>query len=229
MRSTTMATRTLGHVTVTLPELDEPGLYLAGVASLDSPRGMVRDFLYGEAELRSLELTDTQLITGRMYGVRSQRVDFEAVNLHGVEIVGSDLGSARWSDSKLTRVVLKDCRLMGAALVGITLDDVLFESCKLDYATFQKVRVTGPVAFVDCVLNDAVFTDCDVSGTVFSACPMKRTGFGAGRYQDTDLRGNDLSDILGAGNLAKARIGHGQQVELAEALVRELDITVGDD
>ncbi|MFE1578506.1 pentapeptide repeat-containing protein [Streptomyces fradiae] len=224
-----MATRTLGHVTVTLPELDEPGLYLAGVASLDNPRGMVRDFMYGEADLRSLELTGTQLITGRVSGVRSQRVDFEAVNLHGVEIVGSSLGSVRWSDSRLTRVVLKDCRLMGAALAGITLDDVLFESCRLDYATLRQVRVTGPVAFVDCVLSEAVFTDCDVSGAVFSACPMKRTGFGAGRYQDTDLRGNDLSDIRGAGNLAKARIGHGQQAELAEALVRELGITVGDD
>ncbi|MEU3446967.1 pentapeptide repeat-containing protein [Streptomyces thermolilacinus] len=224
-----MATRTLGHVTVTLPELNEPGLYLANVATLDNPRGLVQDFTYTGTDLRSLELTDTQLITGRVSGVRSKRVDFDALNLHGVEIADSDLGSARWSSSKLTRVVLKNCRLMGATLVGLALDDVLFESCKLDYATFQKVRATGPVAFVDCVLSEASFTDCDLSGAVFSACPLKRTDFGPGRYRDTDLRGNDLSDIRGAGNLARVRIGHGQQAELAEALVRELAITIGDD
>lgn len=224
-----MATRTMGRVTVTLPELDEPGLYLANVATLDNPRGIVQDFAYTDADLRSLELTDTQLITGRVSGVRSKRVELEALNLHGVEIVGCDLGSVRWSDSKLTRVVLKDCKLMGAALAGIALDDVLFESCRLDYATFEKVRATGPVAFSDCVLSEAAFTDCDVSGAVFSTCPLKGTEFGPGRYRDTDLRGNDLSDIRGAGNLARVRISHGQQAELAEALVHELGITIGDD
>ncbi|URM90016.1 pentapeptide repeat-containing protein [Streptomyces sp. MRC013] len=113
-----MATRTFGHVTVTLPELDEPGLYLANVVTLDSPHGIVRDFAYSDADLRSLELADTRLITGRVSGVRSKRVAFEAVSLHGVEIVGSDLGSVRWSGGKLTRVVLRDCRLTGAAPPG---------------------------------------------------------------------------------------------------------------
>ncbi|MCQ0024118.1 pentapeptide repeat-containing protein [Streptomyces somaliensis DSM 40738] len=113
-----MATRTFGHVTVTLPELDEPGLYLANVVTLGSPRGIVQDFAYSDADLRSLELADTRLITGRVSGVRSKRVEFEAVSLHGVEIVGSDLGSVRWSGGKLTRVVLRDCRLTGAAPPG---------------------------------------------------------------------------------------------------------------
>lgn len=177
----------------------------------------------------SLELTDTQLITGRISGVRSKRVEFEALNLHGVEITESDLGSARWSDSKLTRVVLRDCKLMGAALDGLVLDDVLFEKCKLDYATFDKVRATGPVAFTGCVLTEAVFTDCDLSDVVFSDCTLRLTEFSHGRYRDTDLRGNDLSTLRGVANLAKVRIDPGQQTDLVQALVSELDITIGDD
>ncbi|MFB7178584.1 pentapeptide repeat-containing protein [Streptomyces sp. NPDC056257] len=224
-----MAIRTFGHATITLPELDEPGLYLSNVDNLDSSRGTVEDFAYGDADLRSLDLTQTQLVTGRIAGIRAKRVELEAVNLHGVEITGSDLGSARWTESKLTRVHIRDCKLMGAALDGLVLDDVLFEGCKFDFATFEKVRTTGPVAFIGCVLTEATFTDCDLSDAVFTDCTLRLTEFGTGRYRNTDLRENDLSAIRGVANLAKVRIDPGQQSDLAEALVGELDITIGDD
>ncbi|MFI9112600.1 pentapeptide repeat-containing protein [Streptomyces venezuelae] len=224
-----MATRVFRHVIVTTPDLDEPGLYLSKVDSLDSARGIVQDFSFRDADLRSLDLADTRLITGRITDVRSQRVEFQALNLHGVEIAGSDLRSVRWSESRLTRVVVRDCKLMGAALDGLVLDDVLFESCKFEYATFDKIRATGPVAFAGCVLTEAVFSDCDLSGAVFSDCILRVVEFGSGRYRDTDLRGNDLSTIRGVANLAKVRIDHTQQADLVHALVGELDITVGDD
>lgn len=224
-----MATRNVGHVTVTTPELGEPGLYLSTVDTLDSPRGIVQDFTYGDADLRSLDLTDTQLITGRITGLHSKRTEFEGLNLHGVEITSSDFGAARWSESKLTRVHVRDSKLMGAALDGLVLDDVLFESCKFGFATFEKVRATGPVAFVGCAFTEATFTDCDLTDAVFSDCGLRLTEFGAGRYRDLDLRGNDLSTVRGVANLAKVRIEHGQQTQLAEALVDELQIALGDD
>ncbi|WP_327388132.1 pentapeptide repeat-containing protein [Streptomyces sp. NBC_01207] len=224
-----MAIRTFGHATITLPELDEPGLYPSDVDSLDSARGTVPDFAYRDAELRSLGLAQTQLVTGRIAGIRAKRAEFESVNLHGVEITGSDLGSARWTESKLTRVHIRDCKLMGAALDGLVLDGVLLEGCKLDFATFEKVRATGPVAFIGCVLTEATFTDCDLSDAVFTDCTLRLTEFGTGRYRNTDLRENDLSAIRGVANLAKVRIDPGQQSDLTEALVSELDITLGDD
>ncbi|WP_431783110.1 pentapeptide repeat-containing protein [Streptomyces chumphonensis] len=224
-----MASRTFGHVTVTTPDLDEPGLYLSVAETLDSPRDAVQDFTYGDVDLRSLALTGIRLITGRVSDVRAKQVEFEALNLHGVEITGSDLGSVRWSESKLTRVHFRDCKLMGAALDAVVLDDVLFERCRFDYAGFEKVRATGPVAFVGCALTEVTFTDCDLSDAVFSDCGLMLTEFGAGRYRDTDLRGNDLSQIRGVANLAKIRIDSGQQADLAQALVDELAITLGDD
>ncbi|QDY78229.1 pentapeptide repeat-containing protein [Streptomyces qinzhouensis] len=223
-----MASRAFGRITVTTPDLDEPGLYLSVVESLASPRGTMQDFAYGDVELRSLALTGIQLITGRVRDVRAKHVEFDALNLHGVEITSSDLGSARWSRSRLTRVHFRDCKLMGAAMDGLVLDDVLFEKCRFDYAGFEKVRATGPAAFVGCAFTEAVFTDCDLSGAVFSDCGLRLTEFGGGRYRDTDLRGNDLSRIRGVANLAKVRIEPGQQTDLAQALVNELGITIGD-
>ncbi|MCX4783339.1 pentapeptide repeat-containing protein [Streptomyces sp. NBC_01264] len=187
-------TRTFGRVAVTLPGLDEPGLYLSAVDTLDSPRGIVQDFTFGDADLRALDLADARLATGRITGLRSKRTEFEALNLHGVEITNCDLGAVRWTESKLTRVHLRDCKMMGAAFDGLVLDDVLFEGCKFDLATFEKVRVTGPVAFIGCVLTEATFTDCDLSDAVFTDCKLRLTEFGAGRYRGTDFRENDLRD-----------------------------------
>jgi uncharacterized protein YjbI with pentapeptide repeats len=224
-----MSTRTFGTVTVTTPVLDEPGLYLTNVETLDNPRGTIQDFTFGDADLRSLDLADNQLITGRIHSVRLQRVQFEALNMHDVEIAGSDLGTARWSESKLTRVVIRDSKLLGATLDGLILDDVLFESCKFDYTTFERLRATGPIAFTGCMLTEATFTDCDLSTVAFSECTLRLTEFGPGRYWGTDLRGNDLSTVRGVANLAKVRIDLDQQHDLIQALMNELDITVGDD
>ncbi|MEU5811205.1 pentapeptide repeat-containing protein [Streptomyces sp. NPDC047718] len=224
-----MSTRTFGHATITLPELDDTGLYLSRVDTLDSPRGTVQEFTYGEADLRSLDLSDARLVTGRITGVHAKQAEFEALNLHRVEISGSDLGTARWTESKLTRVHIRDSKMMGAALDGLALDDVLFENCKFDYATFEKVRATGPVAFTGCAFSEATFTDCDLTNAVFADCTLRLTEFGVGRYRDLDLRGNDLSTVRGVANLSKILINPAQRADLAEALVADLDITLEDD
>ncbi|MEU3572198.1 pentapeptide repeat-containing protein [Kitasatospora sp. NPDC036755] len=219
---------TFGRVTVTLPTLDEPGLYLSNVTSLDSARGIVQDFQYGDADLRDLDLSDTSLITGRVKGLRADRVQLDKARLDSVEFDTCDLATARIADSKLSRVTFRNCKIMGVGLTGVALDNVLFENCKLDYATFEQVRATGPVAFSKCVLTEASFTGCDLTGAVLDACALRLTEFGRGKYQGLDLRGNDLTSLRGVAHLTKVVIDRAQQSELAEALIAELDVTFGD-
>ncbi|MFE6052656.1 multiple cyclophane-containing RiPP AmcA [Kitasatospora sp. NPDC056446] len=140
-----------------------------------------------------------------------------------------DLGSMQWSDSKLSRVVFRDCKLMGATLTGLTLDNVLFEGCKLDFAAFTRIRASGPTVFSKCTLTEATFAGCDLNRAVLDDCTLRRTEFEHGSYRELDLRGNDLSELRGAGNLAKVIIDRGQEAELARALVTELEAVFGDD
>ncbi|MFG2227683.1 hypothetical protein [Streptomyces sp. NPDC048644] len=100
-----MQTRTFGRLQLTLPALDEPGLYLSNVTSLESSRGHVQDFQYTDASLRDLDLADTQLITGRITNLRASRIQLQSVNLHAVELNSCNLGALRWSESKLSRAV----------------------------------------------------------------------------------------------------------------------------
>ncbi|MFE2722469.1 pentapeptide repeat-containing protein [Kitasatospora sp. NPDC059327] len=222
-----METRTFGRVRVTLPGLADG--YLSNVTSLENSRGTVQDFRYADADLRDLDLAHAQLITGRIGNLRAARVRLEDVRADSVEFDGCDLGSAQWVDSKLSRVVFRNCKIMGANLSGLTLDNVIFESCRLDYSAFEQVRAAGPVAFSRCVLSEATFTGCDLTRAVLEDCTLRAAEFGRGTYKDVDLRGNELSGIRGAANLARVIIDRAQEADLGQALTAELAVTWGDD
>lgn len=227
-RSIPLESRTFGHTSVTLPHLEEPGLYLTNVAALEASRGIVQEFQYTGLSLRSLELASTQLVTGRISGIRADRVVFSDVRLNGVEFIGCDLSSLQWRDSKLSRVVFRDCKIMGGMLAGLSIENVVFEKCRLDYGTFEKVRATGPVAFSECSLDEAAFTDCDLTRAAIINCSLRSTEFGAGRYVGLDLRGSDLSQIAGTAHLSKVLITPAQADELTRALMAALEVSYSD-
>lgn len=221
-----MTTRTIGHASITLPDLADG--YLSNVTSLEGSRGIVQDFNYSDVDLRDLDLADAQLIIGRITGMRVSRVRLDEVRVDSVEFDGCDLGDLQWADSKLSRVAFKNCKIMGGNFNDLTLDNVLFDNCKLDYSTFERIRAAGPVAFARCALAESTFTGCDLTGSVFNDCTLRDTEFGRGTYKSTDLRDNDLSALRGVGNLTRVVIDRSQQIELTQALMAELDVTFGD-
>ncbi|MFI9829653.1 pentapeptide repeat-containing protein [Streptomyces sp. NPDC051913] len=224
-----MATRTIRRTSVTLPTLDEAGLYLSNITSLDGGRGRLSEFQYADADLRALDLADTHLLDGRVTGLRTQRAQMEEVRVNSVEFTRCDLSSLHWSASKLTRVVFRDCKLLGATLEDVTLDDVLFDNCKLDYSTFIRVRAAGPVIFSACSLREATFTATDLADCLLDDCDLRQAGFDGGTYRGLDLRGNDLSQLTDVTSLKHVIIDRAQTLQLAEALATQLDVTYGED
>ncbi|WP_059007469.1 pentapeptide repeat-containing protein [Streptomyces specialis] len=218
-----MHSRTLGRLTLTLPTLDA----LSHVTSFDNG-GAFLDFHYTSADPVELSLTGTHFVTGRITGLSARRSRFDNIRLDSVEFTGCDLTSLRWTDSRLTRTVFRDCKLTGAVLERLTLDNVLFEGCTLTYAVLAHLRATGPLALVRCDLTEAAFTRCDLSGAHLEACGLRHTTFTAGTYHRTDLRGNNLSALRGAGALKQVIIDRPQHADLTHALTTELDIAFPD-
>jgi uncharacterized protein YjbI with pentapeptide repeats len=224
-----MDTRTIRRTSVTLPALNEPGLYLSSVTSLEGGRGRLAEFHYADADLRDLDLADIHLLDGKITGLKAQRTRLEKVRVDSVEFAGCDLASLQWSDSKVSRVVFRDCKLMGAALDDVTLDNVLFDNCKLDYSMLTRVRATGPVIFSGCSLRETTVAAADLGAAAIDACDLRLTEFDGGKYRGLDLRGNDLSQLRGLASLQQVIIDRTQTLQLAEALTAELDVTFGDD
>jgi uncharacterized protein YjbI with pentapeptide repeats len=223
-----MGTRTIRRTSVVLPALNDPGRYLSRVTSLEGGRGRLVEFHYADADLRDLDLADNQLMDGRITGLKAQRTRLERVRVDSVEFSGCGLAALRWTDSKVSRAVFRDCKLMGATLEDVTLDNVLFENCKLDYSTLTRVRATGPVIFSRCSLRETTFSATDLGAAVIDDCDLRLTEFDGGKYRGLDLQGNDLSQLRGLASLRQILIDRTQTLQLAEALVTELDVAFGE-
>jgi uncharacterized protein YjbI with pentapeptide repeats len=224
-----MDTRMIRRTSVILPALNESGLYLSNVASLEGGRGRLAEFHYADADLRDLDLADTHLLDGRITGLKAQRARLEKLRVDSVEFAGCDLASLQWSDSKVSRAVFSDCKLMGATLEDVTLDNVLFENCRIDYSTFVRVRAAGPVILSKCTLRETTFTASELCAALIDDCDLRLTEFDGGKYRGLDLRGNDLSQLRGLASLKQIVIDQAQKLQLAEALTTELSVTFGED
>ncbi|MGW4033275.1 pentapeptide repeat-containing protein [Streptomyces sp. NPDC004838] len=224
-----MDTRTIRNTNVTLPALDEPGLYIAGVTSLEGGRGRMAEFHYADADLRDLDLTDIQLLVGRITGLKTQRARFDKLRVDSVEFSGCDLSSLHWVESRISRTAFRDCKLMGGVLEDVTLENVLFENCKLDYSTFTRVRTAGPVIFSACSLRETTFAATDLGSALIDDSDLRSTEFDGGSNRGLDLRGNDISQLRGLASLKQIVIDRAQTLQLAEALATELDVTYGED
>jgi uncharacterized protein YjbI with pentapeptide repeats len=221
--------RRFGDITVTLPNLDAAGSYLYNTSYLDTTRGSIEDFQYIGERLRELDLSHTRLLTGRLGGIEADRVAMEETQLHSVEFTDCTFGALRCANSKLSRVVFRDCKLMGATFEDCTFDSVLFEGCRLDYAILTRIRAIGSVAFTKCSLAEAEISGNDLADeTAFEGCTLRKTEFQPGKYRGVDLRGSDLTEVIGPVNLTGVIISPDQEHQLAQALIAALDLTITD-
>ncbi|WP_416873479.1 pentapeptide repeat-containing protein [Kitasatospora sp. SC0581] len=223
-----MPTRHYGRTTITLPDLDDDP-YLGVIASPPRPGSTVTEFRYTDQDIRDLDLTEADLRNGILHNVSTQRTTIENVRFSSVQITACDLGALHLSGSKASRTLFRGCRLMGSAITGAVLDNVLFENCRLDYATFDRIRASGPLVFDRCVLTEAAFTGCDLTDVVLRDCTLLATAFGTGTYKGLDLSGSDLSAVRGVGNLREAVVSRAQQLQITDALLAELNVTYSED
>jgi uncharacterized protein YjbI with pentapeptide repeats len=211
-----------------LPRFDEE-TDLEPVPSLGNGNRLISDFQFGDATVAELDLAEAQLLRGKICGFRAERATITATRMDSVEFTRCDLSSLRWTGGKLSRVRFDACRLLGARFEGMTVEHVVFAGCKLDYATLDQIKSTGPVLFAGCSLREAALTGCSLAGSLFDDCDLWLTDFGVGNYRGCDLRGNDLSALTGASHLKHVIIDQAQTMQLGAALAAELEMTRGDD
>jgi uncharacterized protein YjbI with pentapeptide repeats len=219
---------TLRTTTVDLPP--HPDQDRDPVDNLSSGIGVIDGFDYADAQLRSLDLNDLKLLDGRVRSLRAESATWTSLRIDSVEFIGCDISSLRLTDSKLSRVRFTNCKMLGAALEEVTAEHVVFDHCKLDYATLTGLRAKGPMIFTGTVLREAQFSRCDLDAVLFDGCDLALTEFDLGSYKGCDLRGNELSTVRGVTNLRGVRLERAQTFQLAEALIADLAFNLdGDD
>jgi uncharacterized protein YjbI with pentapeptide repeats len=204
---------------VPLPHVEED---LLEVDHLDDPDPL-RHYRYSDKIVRQLSITDRRLSNGRISRINAQRATLNRVSIQSAYIESCVFTSAEWVECILNRVIFRDCKILGATFSGGKWANVVFDECKIEYAEFDSIRATAPVAFLNTVFSEVTFEGCDLPGGHMSGCQLRKVEFVGGGFHEFDLRHTDLSTIRGAANLAGAVVSPGQRQELAEALVSELD------
>jgi uncharacterized protein YjbI with pentapeptide repeats len=114
----------------------------------------------------------------------------------------------------------------GLHVVDSRLTNVLFENCRLDYATLATVRSTGPVAFVNCTLVEASITGGKLDKASFDDCRMTNLELDHTDLRGADLRNNQLETITGITSLRGATLTPHQLTDLSTALIKDLSLRI---
>jgi uncharacterized protein YjbI with pentapeptide repeats len=161
---------------------------------------------------------------------KASSVRFDGVHMMGVTLEESELPDLNWQDvlcercnlamvnwrgAKLTRALVRGCRMTGGKLVEGELDNVRFVDCHLDYASFADTRFRR-VAFESCQLRETNFHGADLTGTVFSECDLEGADFASAKLQGADVSSSKIAGIaVGPGEVRGLVVSRQQAADLA--------------
>lgn len=209
-------------------DLPAPGVNLMTVTDLAA--GTLRDFTLTSHQYPGTDTARLDLARGRIEGLAAPRARFEDARLESMEFAGCDLTRVVFTDARLAQVRFINCALSGASFELVHAAHVTFENCRINDAQFDVLISDGPVAFLGSNLRETAFTACKLGRAVFNDCDLQLTEFDAeSDYDGLDLRGNDVSALLGIANLHRATVTLTQARAMAETLISHVGLHIHDD
>lgn len=164
-------------------------------------------------------------------GTKAGSLRFEAVHVSGGRMDGSDLVNLTWTDvlcercnlsmitwrgARLTRAVVRDCRVTGGKLVESALESVRFVDCHFDYASFADARLRQ-VVFQSCQLREVDFHGADLAGTVFVECELHGADFSRAKLAGADISASSAGGItVGPADVRGLVVNRAQASEMAK-------------
>lgn len=218
-----MRTTTVGDVTVLLPDLDPEDLdHVTDPTKHDLHDGLVQDVSW-----RGWQVADWSIRGCRITGADLGEITWEGGALYGCEIVQTDLSGAALMGVSIERCSITGSRLTGTRLIDVRLKDVLFDNCRFDYATLNRVSAAGSVVITDCTLVHGTWSSCRLSGVVLRSCDLSDLELESCRLDGADLRGSRLHAFAASlDNLQGVALAEEQLPELTRMAIDALNIDV---
>lgn len=150
---------------------------------------------------------------------------FERISARDFSAKQSDFSAAMMAGGTINRAVFTGCRMTGVDLNKTNLHDVTFTGCKLDMANFRFADLRR-VVFIDCTFTETDFLGATLHDISFQACTLERTVFEQVKCKQVDLRGSQLTELVGWRSLKGVIIDDLQLVTAAPYLAHELGLIV---
>jgi fluoroquinolone resistance protein len=143
------------------------------------------DLLEGET-VRGLE-ADGCTFTGSLEGAAVRSSTLTECAFTGANLSRVDLTDTRLVDCTFSRCKILAVNFAATGVGAISATPVVFESCQLDYSSFQDVDAAGFV-FRDCSLREVDFTGARLQRAVFTGCRLEGARFARADLSESDLR-----------------------------------------
>jgi uncharacterized protein YjbI with pentapeptide repeats len=214
--------------------------WYTGEMKISAPRiatvlenGSLDDLLSGDLEdirLSSIDATNQPVTSLEISSVMLEKMtltatQFERINVRDLAAKQCDFSASMMAGGAINRATFTGCRMTGVDFNKTDLHDVTFTSCKLDMANFRFADLRR-VAFIDCTLTETDFIGATMYDVSFQDCTLERTVFEQAKCKQVDLRGSQLSELIGWRSLKGAIIDDLQLVTAAPYLAHELGIIV---
>ncbi|WP_278236094.1 pentapeptide repeat-containing protein [Isoptericola sp. AK164] len=172
-----------------------------------------------------LELRGAQAHTSRLDGLRAGEADLRNLTLTEVVMTQVDVPvvagiRGRWRD-----VELRDARVGSAELYESTWQSVRFVGCKLGYVNLRGATLQD-VVFADCQIDELDLVQVRATRVAFEGTSVRRLDVQASTLHDVDLRGADLTELVGTDALRGTTVTSEQLAQIAPVLAANLGITV---
>ncbi|MGJ9372791.1 pentapeptide repeat-containing protein [Nesterenkonia sp. CF4.4] len=177
----------------------------ADLTGMDLSGGRLTECLLRSVTLMDADFSAASVVESTWERVSSPHLKAPRSTWRDVSIEGSRFGVAELYDAGISGLVLRGCKLDLVNLRNAVLADVSFEHC-----TIAELDISGARA------TRVRFSDCTVGSLESSGARLK----------DVDLRGAQLSRIVGLAGLKGAVISEEQLVELAPSLAQHLGLVV---
>lgn len=203
----------------------EPADLEPGPASELAPGADLEGREHTDVEVDRLELRGAQVYSSRLDGLRAAEADLRNLTLTEVAMSRVDVPSVqgvrgRWRDVELT-----DARIGSAELYESQWQSVRFVGCKLGYVNLRGATLQD-VVFTDCQVDELDLVQVRATRVAFERTSVRRLDVQASTLSDVDLRGADLTELVGTDALRGTTITADQLLLLAPMLAANLGITV---
>lgn len=151
-------------------------------------------------EVAGLNARNADIQESKIIHVAAPESSLHGLSVKDVLVDLSNLTASKISDSKLTRVVFRSCRLQGVDFSSSDLSDVVFEDCNLDLSNFNMTTLRD-VVFKDCSLNDTSFASSKQRNVAYENCVIEKIDIADTNVQNVILAGSQISNVSGISSL----------------------------
>lgn len=149
-----------------------------------------------------------------------------AVRLRDAVLRDCDLSNlTAHEEAELTRVQVRQSRLIGTSLAGAQLRDVAFSDCMLSLGSFAFAELRD-VSFERVNLREASFMEAQLDGVSFVDCQLAGVDFRRVVMRSCLLRGSSLEGVLGVESLRGLTMHFDDVMASAPALAAALGIEI---